>query len=177
MVDSFDALYVLLYSEDSSITLPNNGDISLGDVNGDGQVDLADAVLLATYSVNPSDPSLPPGSAKLSRIWCLRKAKLLRIRTPPFRRLYWTDWGTDKIQRANLDGSNVETLVAVGQHSWSLRDLALDEDGGKVYWTDGRRRVQRANLDGSYIETLIITGDGTGGIALDVAEGKMYWTR
>ena len=60
-VDAFDALYVLLYSEDSSITLPNNGDISLGDVNGDGQVDLADAVLLATYSVNPSDPALPPG--------------------------------------------------------------------------------------------------------------------
>ena len=53
--------------------LPNNGDISLGDVNGDGQVDLADAVLLATYSVNPSDPSLPPGIGQAAPdLECLR---------------------------------------------------------------------------------------------------------
>ena len=25
--------------------------------------------------------------------------------------MYWTDSGTEKIQRANLDGSNVENLV------------------------------------------------------------------
>ena len=60
-VDEFDVLYVALYSKDPSITLPNNGDISLGDVNGDGTVDLADALLLALYKVNPSDPTLPPG--------------------------------------------------------------------------------------------------------------------
>ena len=60
-VDAFDALYVALYSENPSITLPNNGDISLGDINGDGAVDLADALLLAAYSVNPLDPSLLAG--------------------------------------------------------------------------------------------------------------------
>ena len=60
-VDEFDVLYVALYSQDPSITLPNNGDISLGDVNGDGTVDLADGLLLALYKVNPSDPTLPPG--------------------------------------------------------------------------------------------------------------------
>lgn len=33
-----DALLAVLYSEDSSIALPNNGDISLGDVSQDGQI-------------------------------------------------------------------------------------------------------------------------------------------
>ena len=29
-------------------------------------------------------------------------------------KMYWTDHGTDKIQRANLDGSSVEDLVTTG---------------------------------------------------------------
>ena len=33
----------------------------LGDVNGDGQVTLDDALLLVTYVANPADPSLPAG--------------------------------------------------------------------------------------------------------------------
>ena len=60
-VDLFDALYVLLYSEDSYIALPNHVDISLGDVNGDGTVDLVDALILIQYSEDPSNPALPPG--------------------------------------------------------------------------------------------------------------------
>ena len=29
-------------------------------------------------------------------------------------KLYWTDWGTDKIARANLDGTGVEDVVSSG---------------------------------------------------------------
>ena len=29
-------------------------------------------------------------------------------------KLYWTDYGSDRIQRANLDGSEVEDLVTAG---------------------------------------------------------------
>ena len=29
-------------------------------------------------------------------------------------KMYWIDQGTDKIQRANLDGSDVEDLVTTG---------------------------------------------------------------
>ena len=60
-VDLADALAVALYLIDSSITPPNNGDISLGDVNVDGELTTADVLLLAAYFANPSDPSLPAG--------------------------------------------------------------------------------------------------------------------
>ena len=63
-VDIFDALLVALYSEDTSLVLPNHGAISLGDVNADGQVDRADAWLISAYSNDPSDPTLPAGLGK-----------------------------------------------------------------------------------------------------------------
>ena len=60
-VDFFDALLAALYSMDSSIVLPNNGDISQGDVNADGQIDFTDAYLIARWLNDPSDPMLPTG--------------------------------------------------------------------------------------------------------------------
>ncbi len=91
-------------------------------------------------------------------------------------KLYWSDWGTDKIQRADLDGSNVEDLVS-GAGLNGPDGLSLDPAGGKIYWADaGTNKIQRANLDGSGVEDLV-TGLGIPyGLALDVAGGKMYWT-
>ena len=98
--------------------------------------------------------------------------------------MYWTDYGTDKIRRANLDGSNVEDLVTTG--SSSPFGIALDVSGGKMYWTDyeGWRRtdtnkIRRANLDGSDVEDLVTLRwhrNRPIGIALDVSGGKIYWT-
>ena len=89
-------------------------------------------------------------------------------------KMYWTDAGTDKIQRANLDGSRVEDLVT------GLRDpggLALDESAGKIYWTDIRDgKIQRANLDGSGVQDLVTGLDTPGWVALDPGGGKIYWT-
>ena len=91
-------------------------------------------------------------------------------------KMYWRDTGTEKIQRANLDGSQVEDLITTGLRT--PLGIALDVGRGKMYWTDyGTEKIQRANLDGSNVEDLITTGLTTPvGIALDVGRGKMYWT-
>ena len=95
-------------------------------------------------------------------------------------KMYWTDVGTHKIQRANLDGSNIEDLITTGLIY--PQGIALDLTGKKMYWTDGGTdKIQRANLDGSNVEDLIATGltsspTGPEGIALDVPGGKIYWT-
>jgi len=93
----------------------------------------------------------------------------VRVIVSQMSQIYWTSAG--RIQRANLDGSNIEDLVTLG---WA-RDLALDVAGGKMYWTTGAGRIQRANLDGSNIEDLVTGLDFPFDLALDVAEGKMYW--
>ena len=92
--------------------------------------------------------------------------------SPP---IYWTDWETAKIQRANLDGSYGEDLVTSGLDS--PYGIALDIAGGKMYWTDfGTDKIQRANLDGSNVQNLVTSGLASPfGITLDIAGGKMYW--
>ena len=95
---------------------------------------------------------------------------------PGASKLYWTDSGTDKIQRSNLDGSGVEDLVTTGL-DWP-GGIAVDVSGGKIYWTDsGTDKIQRSNLDGSSVEDLVTTGlNNPEGIAVDVSGGKIYWT-
>ena len=163
-VNVADALLVLLYSVDPSTVMPDDGDIALGDVNADGGVDATDAWLIAGYSINPSDPRLPPGIGALVGPTAV---------TAPTK-IYWVDRGTDKLQRANLDGSQVEDLVT------GLGDpagVALDMAGGKVYWTDwDSDKIQRANLDGSQVEDLITGLGDPYALALDVGGGKIYWT-
>ena len=94
--------------------------------------------------------------------------------------IFWTDYGTDKIQRANLDMANLEVSNVEDLVTGLDRPLgiALDVAGGKMYWTDwSTDKIKRANLDGSNVEDLVTQGlDGPWGIALDIAGGKMYWT-
>ncbi len=106
--------------------------------------------------------------------------------------IYWTNMGDyaaddGSIERSNLDGSNVTTIVKAGG-TWTGKQLFLDKKNGKLYWSDREGlRVMRANLDGSNLETLIETGRGDEarkdqrnwcvGMAVDVAGGKIYWTQ
>ena len=88
--------------------------------------------------------------------------------------IYWTDSGTDKIQRSDLDGSNVTDLVDSSDGLSVPRDLTIHND--QIYWTDtGTDKIQRSNLDGSNVTDLVTDG-------LSYPEGitihndQIYWT-
>src|SRR6201997_1358057 len=107
--------------------------------------------------------------------------------------IYWTNMGSLKandgaIDRADLDGSNITSIVPAGG-TFTPKQLQLDKKNGKLYWCDREgMRVMRCNLDGSEIETLVDTSEGDSrpgkeirkwcvGIAIDVDGGKLYWTQ
>jgi hypothetical protein len=106
--------------------------------------------------------------------------------------IYWSNMGAanaddGSVMRANLDGSNVTTIVPAGG-TFTAKQLKLDEVNRKLYWSDREgMRVQRANLDGTGLETLVevATGDAARrdaanwcvGIAVDAERGHVYWTQ
>jgi len=102
-------------------------------------------------------------------------------------KLYWSDREGMRIMRANLDGSQIETLVETAQGDEARKDarnwcvgMALDVDGGKMYWSQkgsgNNGRIFRANLDGSQIETLFDNLPEPIDIDLDLGDRMMYWT-
>ena len=89
-------------------------------------------------------------------------------------KIYWADGSGWKIQRANLDGSQVQDVVT--GLDGGLDGLALDASGGKLYWTErSANKIRRANLDGSQKQDLVTGLDEPIEVALDVSGGKMYW--
>lgn len=93
------------------------------------------------------------------------------------RKLYFTrsEALSATILRANLDGSQVEELGApVGQ----VVSIAVDESGGKLFWTDPTSNVvRRANLDGTNVEIIAsFSASHLRGIAFHPVERRVYWT-
>jgi|GEM_PF-6860402 len=94
------------------------------------------------------------------------------------RKLYWFEHGTTStVKRSNLDGSNVETILSFDGVSNYDFGLAIDESGGKIYYSSMHPTnpigFSRANLDGSNPETLFSTSY-YGEISLDPQNGKFY---
>src|ERR1700680_4233692 len=76
-------------------------------------------------------------------------------------KLYWSDREGMRVMRANLDGTQVDTLVDTSQgdarpgpdaRRWCV-GIAADAAGGKFYWTQkcsddgGQGRIFRANIE------------------------------
>ena len=107
-----------------------------------------------------------------------------------------------KIQRANLDGTSVETIFTEKIPGQSLRNLVVDARSRKLFWLQKHRWertpvfIRRANLDGSNVENVTVANHsarGTQGkgkvvnlsgesakydfyaFTLDARNGWLYW--
>ncbi len=86
-------------------------------------------------------------------------------------KMYWTDGGKESIERADLDGSNAEILVA---ELLDPKGIHIDETGRKMYWTE-LDRIRRSDLDGSDDEVLVEELSHPYGIEINGLRGEMYW--
>ena len=113
-------------------------------------------------------------------------------------KLYWCDREGMRVMRANLDGSDVETLVETGRGDTDRRDqtrwcvgITIDPKLGKIYWTQkgptkgGLGRLCRANIDvpkgesptnRSDIEVLFDQLPEPIDLELDLENRILYWT-
>jgi DNA-binding beta-propeller fold protein YncE len=114
-------------------------------------------------------------------------------------KLYWCDREGMRLMRANLDGSNIETLADTSQGDprpgpdatkWCV-GVAIDVDGAKVYWTQkgadnaGEGRMFRAGIEipagqtASNRADVEVLYDGLPepiDLDLDLNNRVMYWT-
>ena len=83
--------------------------------------------------------------------------------------VYWASWrGQERIGRANLDGTGVQTLVT------NSGACAVAVDASHVYWTDNAGGVFRANLDGTGVQA-VPGASASCGVAVDGSH--IYWSR
>lgn len=123
--------------------------------------------------------------------------KQLRL-DPVHRKLYWADREGMRVMRANLDGTNIETLVETARGDAARLDarnwcggIALDIPGDRIYWTQkggdnaGVGSIRRAGLQiprgqdaatRSDIEVLIDALPEPIDLDLDLSKRVMYWT-
>uniref|UniRef100_A0A665TZ27 Low-density lipoprotein receptor-related protein 4 n=1 Tax=Echeneis naucrates TaxID=173247 RepID=A0A665TZ27_ECHNA len=91
-------------------------------------------------------------------------------------KLYYTDVTLDVIRRANLDGSDMETVISQGLKTTD--GLAVDWVARNMYWTDtGRNTIEVARLDGTSRKVLVNNSlDEPRAIAVFPSKGFLFWT-
>jgi DNA-binding beta-propeller fold protein YncE len=149
----------------------------------DGTIDRAD--LDGTNVTNV----VPPGAT-----WTPKQLQL----DAKNRKLYWSDREGMRVMRANLDGSNIETLVETGHSDADRLDarnwcvgIAIDVNAGKLYWTQkgndnaGQGRIFRAGLEipkgqtpahRQDVEVLYDNLPEPIDLDLDLGNRAIYWT-
>ncbi|XP_073246768.1 low-density lipoprotein receptor-related protein 6-like [Porites lutea] len=97
-------------------------------------------------------------------------------------KLYWTDcgdgkWVTNRIEVANLDGSNRKVLFR--KDLGLPRAIAVDPLLGYLFWTDWGEepKLERSEMDGSNRRVIIRRNiHWPNGLTIDYSAQKIYWT-
>jgi hypothetical protein len=89
--------------------------------------------------------------------------------------IYWSNLSGGKIQRANIDGSNVQDVITLS--SMTSYGIDFDSTNSKLYWADyDGYKIQRANVDGTNVEDVVSTERLPWALALDVSNNKVYYS-
>jgi sugar lactone lactonase YvrE len=113
-------------------------------------------------------------------------------------KLYWCDREGMRVMRANLDGSQIETLVQAGEGNGERQNpsnwcvgIAVDAERGQIYWTQKgadnaeHGRIFRANLEippgqsAANRRDVTVLFDGLPepiDLELDLVNRVLYWT-
>jgi hypothetical protein len=151
---AIDATTAEMYWVDLASPSGNGGEVQRATLDGD------EVTTLVTGVASPASIALDPRAGKM----------------------YWTansnfsaDTGgwTGSVQRANLDGTDVEDVVTGVPNLWGV---AANTGDGKIYWTSESLGIQRADRDGTNVETLLTLEGGADGIVSDVRAGQLYFT-
>ena len=85
-------------------------------------------------------------------------------------KVYWVERGAGgggSLQRANLNGSNIEELKTFA--SGVPTSIVVDSSDNKIYWTKGTGKIQRSNLVGRFVKDIATGLMNPGSIALGTA--------
>jgi RHS repeat-associated protein len=93
-------------------------------------------------------------------------------------KIYWPDIQNPpyEIKSANLDGSDIQTVIVLPAGSEPVGGFAIDTMRSKIYWS-GSTTIQYANQDGTGgIGDLYTGGTDIRQISLDIFNKQVFWT-
>lgn len=175
-----------LYSSD-----PEGFDVSLAHESNATRL-----ILGLAYDTSPNGPSLyytdlvdrsiwvlqnptSPSTRSSSRVLTGPTGTIYHVAVDGWRgeHLYFTERLVEPltfIRRCDLDGSNVVSLV---QARGSPNGIAVDPDGGFLYWSDssGEGAIMQATLMGMAPSTLVTPAPGVTSLFLDLGQRILYW--
>jgi hypothetical protein len=144
--------------------------------------------------------ALDPESGEVQNVFSLSNSAPDGVQVDvPGNSIYWTNMGAASpdsevypnpdgtIERCDLDGRNFKVLTKKGAFV-TPKQMQLDAANGLIYWCDREGvGIYRCRTDGSALTPLLRTGQWPKdtndvfrhcvGIALDVANGYLYWTQ
>jgi low density lipoprotein receptor-related protein 5/6 len=90
-------------------------------------------------------------------------------------KIYYAESTPANISKANLDGSNIEVVVAGA--AGGVEGIAIDVENENIYWVNfGGGTIMRSDFDGMNIQTVISGLGGPLKLAKDMSSGQIYFS-